>query len=61
MEYISVAAVTAAYGIALTYGPSLRLGVPSLRYSSGGIARLSPNKHQNEACRGGGWIKIKSC
>ncbi|PNB71336.1 hypothetical protein C1X64_25330 [Pseudomonas sp. GW456-E7] len=43
--YISIAAVTAAYGFALhsprTYGPSLRLGVPSEG--------------------GGGWIKIKSC
>jgi len=53
---ISVSAVTAACGFALTarhffqtpkkypkrlapaYGTSLRLGVPSLRYSSGGIA-----------------------
>ena len=54
--YISVAAVTAAYGFALTaspfwqtrqkepktlapaYGPSLTLGVPSLRHPSGDIA-----------------------
>ncbi|TDB56558.1 hypothetical protein EIY72_28850, partial [Pseudomonas vancouverensis] len=54
--YISVAAVTAADGFALTaspfwqtpqkepkglapaFGPSLELGVPSLRDSSGGIA-----------------------
>src|SRR5690349_19173552 len=80
-EYISISSVTAAYGFALTYGPSLRLGVPSLRHSSGGIAsgrlrvdllsmcstasngaaRPPPDERRNEACRGGGWIKIKSC
>ncbi|EJN25356.1 hypothetical protein PMI35_04051, partial [Pseudomonas sp. GM78] len=57
-EYISIPAVTATYGFALTAthffykrqkkvskktlapasGPSLGLGVPSLRHSSGGIA-----------------------
>jgi len=65
----------------LTYGPSLRLGVPSLRHSSGGIAsgrlrfdllsmcsaspngaaRPPPDERLHSACRGGGWIKIKSC
>ncbi|OPK11330.1 hypothetical protein BZ163_05045 [Pseudomonas sp. VI4.1] len=60
--YISVVAVTAAYGFALTAspfwqtpqkepkglapasGPSLRLGVPSLRYSSGDTALRSASR-----------------
>ena len=28
--------------------------------ASNGAARPSPDEHRNEACRGGGWIKIKS-
>ncbi|CAI8819634.1 hypothetical protein EMIT0P43_10634 [Pseudomonas jessenii] len=29
--------------------------------ASNGAARQSPDKHLRSACRGGGWIKIKSC
>jgi len=28
--------------------------------ASNGAARQSPDEHRNEACRGGGWIKVKS-
>ncbi|MNN55669.1 hypothetical protein D3C81_1705580 [compost metagenome] len=94
MVYISIAAVTAAYGFALTaspfwqtpqkepkglappFGPSLRLGVPSLRHCSvgpprsaiHGRARLSRHPCRDAHCatpafglwKRGGWIKIKS-
>jgi len=29
--------------------------------ASNGAARPSPDEHLHSACRGGGWIKIKSC
>ncbi len=29
--------------------------------ASNGAARQSPDEHLHSACRGGGWIKIKSC
>ncbi|MBD0680992.1 hypothetical protein CGA21_20365 [Pseudomonas sp. PSB11] len=66
--YISIAAVTAAYGFALTAspfcqtpqkepkslapasGPSLRLGVPSLRYPSGDTALRLASLHLHAAC-----------